>query len=97
MSCCVLDSEEMWYVCGNPSDTDAGEVDAGEGPLTGVLAILFRVRSSKGDGESSGCSAPASKADKLPGCRMGVGGVPAAAPEACQHIVTLDADINRCR
>ena len=84
MSCSVLDSGEMFgcEVCGGPPDIDAGEVDAGEGPLIGVLAMLFRVRSSKGDGEPSGCSASASKADKLPGCSMGV---PAAAPAACQH------------
>lgn len=84
MSCCVLNSEEMFdcEVCGGPPDVDDGEVDAGEGPLIGVLAMLFRVRSSKGDGESSGCSASARKADKLLGCSMGV---PAAAPAACQH------------
>ncbi len=36
------------------ADVDVGVADAGDGPLTGVLAMMFLVRNSNG-GESSSC------------------------------------------
>ncbi len=67
---------------------DTGEVDAGDGPLRGVLAMMFLVRSSKGEDESSGCPVPSGRSDMLPGCNPGVGGAPASACSACQTAVT---------
>ena len=50
---------------------EAGVTDAGEGPATGVLAIMFLVRISSGGEASSACSALLAKVLAL---RTGVGG-----------------------
>ena len=55
---------------------EAGVADAGEGPARGVLAMLFRVRNSKGGELSFACSLLLAKVVLL---STGVGGCAAAA------------------
>ena len=54
-------------------------------PLTGVLAIMFLVRNSKGGEDSSGCNAGSARAAVLAGCRTGAGGAATLVAGACKY------------
>lgn len=61
---------------------EAGVADAGEGPATGVLAMMFLVRISSGGEVSSAWSRLLVKTIAL---RTGVGGCAAALPPPTYH------------